>query len=46
VPGLARLADENDSFFFSVLSKEEQEELRAFLRALIDKHGLSIVPVD
>jgi len=46
VPGLARLADENDSLFFSVLSKEGQEELRALLRALIDKHGLSIVPVD
>lgn len=46
VPHLASLADENDSFFFSVLSKEEQEELRALLRALIDKHGLSIMPVD
>lgn len=46
VPILARLADENDAAFFAVMSGEEQERLRALLHALIDKHGLSTMPVD
>jgi len=46
VPALAHLADENDAAFFAVLSGEEQQELRALLRTLIDKHGLSTMPVD
>lgn len=46
VPHLASLADENDAVFFAVLSGEEQEGLRALLHALIDKHGLSAMPVD
>jgi DNA-binding MarR family transcriptional regulator len=46
VPVLARLADENDAAFLAVLSGEEQERLRALLHALIDKHGLSAMPVD
>lgn len=45
VPALALLADENDTAFFAVLSGEEQKELRALLHALIDKHGLSAMPV-
>jgi hypothetical protein len=43
---LAGLADENDVAFFAVLSAEEQDGLRDLLRALIDKHGLSAMPVD
>ena len=46
VPVLARLADENDTAFFAVLSDEAHERLRDLLYALIDKHGLSAVPVD
>jgi DNA-binding MarR family transcriptional regulator len=46
VPVLARLADENDAAFFAVMSGEEQERLRALLHALIDKHGLSTMPVN
>lgn len=46
VPVLARLADENDAAFFAMLSAEEHEEMRALLQCLIDKHGLSTVPVD
>jgi DNA-binding MarR family transcriptional regulator len=46
VPLLAGLADENDVAFFAVLSAEEQDGLRGLLRALIDKHGLSAMPVD
>ena len=46
VPVLARLADENDAAFFGVLSGEAHENLRGLLHALIDKHGLSAMPVD
>lgn len=46
VPVLANLADENDAAFFAVLSGAEQKQLRALLQALIDKHGLSAIPVD
>ncbi len=46
VPILARLADENAAAFFAVMSGEEQERLRALPHALIDKHGLSTMPVD
>lgn len=38
------LADKNDVAFFAVLSGEEQKELRAL--HVIDKHGLSAMPVD
>lgn len=46
VPRLAGLADENDAMFFAALTSEEQDELRRLLRTLIDKHGLSAMPVD
>lgn len=46
VPVLAALADQNDTAFFTVLSADEQAWLRNALHALIDKHGLSTVPVD
>lgn len=46
VPVLARLADENDRAFFTLLNDEEQARLRGLLHALIDKHELSAVPLD
>lgn len=46
VPVLARLADENDAALLAVLREDEQERLRTLLRALIDKHGLSVIPID
>lgn len=46
VPVLARLADKNDAAFFTVLSHEDRDRLRGLLQALIDRHGLSAVPVD
>jgi DNA-binding MarR family transcriptional regulator len=45
VPALARFADENDALFFAVLSGQEHETLRSLLCALIDGHGLSVMPV-
>lgn len=46
VPVLARLADENDDAFFTVLDQGRRGELRVLLQALIDRHGLSATPVD
>lgn len=46
VPALAGLADENDAAFFVVLGDEEQKRMRDLLKVLIDKHGLSGMPVD
>ncbi|MDE2301328.1 MAG: MarR family transcriptional regulator [Sphingomonadales bacterium] len=46
VPVLARLADNNDAAFFAVLSNQEQGHLRGILQVLIDRHGLSTMPVD
>jgi DNA-binding MarR family transcriptional regulator len=46
VPRLAELADENDATFFVVLGDDEQMRLRDLLHMLIDKHGLSAMPVN
>jgi DNA-binding MarR family transcriptional regulator len=46
VPLLAGIADRNDTAFFAVLNVEEQDALRGLLCALIDRHGLSAMPVD
>lgn len=46
VPVLARLADENDTAFFAVLNDRQQEGLRSLLHELIDRHELSVIPVD
>ncbi|MES1228320.1 MAG: MarR family transcriptional regulator [Armatimonadota bacterium] len=44
VPLLAALADENDSFFFDGLSKDEQARLRSLLLRLNQIHGWNDVP--
>lgn len=46
VPALAKFADDNDAAFFAGLSGEEQDRLRHLLHVLIDRHGLSGVPID
>jgi len=46
VPVIAEFAEDNDATFFAVLGGEEQERLRHLLHVLIDKHGLSGVPID
>lgn len=46
IPLLARLADENDATFFAVLSDEAHEQLRQLLHTLIDKHDLSVMPLE
>ncbi len=46
VPKLAGIADENDRFFFSALSKSEKEHLRNLLLKLTDAHTLTENPVE
>jgi DNA-binding MarR family transcriptional regulator len=46
VPALSKLADKNDVEYFGVLSAEERNALNRVLRALVERHGLSNVPVD
>ncbi len=46
VPKLAKLADQNDEEFFSVLSKAERSQLKGLLQKLADHHEFKIVPIE
>ncbi len=46
VPRLARLADANDSEFFTCLNEKEQTTLVHLMRKLVAHHGLTQVPID
>ena len=46
VPQLAALADANDAEAFGVLSTEEHAHLDRLLKLLVERRGLSSVPVD
>lgn len=46
VPKLAKLADENDREFFSVLSKTERQTLKEILKRVVALHKLSGMPMD
>lgn len=46
VPKLAALADENDHHFFSVLSAEEQQQLKHLLAKLAQTHQLITTPIE
>ena len=46
VPKLARIADENDEAFFSVLSKGERKSLMETLEKLAELHKLTANPVE
>ncbi|MCF1709417.1 MarR family transcriptional regulator [Tabrizicola sp. J26] len=46
VPRLAALADANDAEFFGVLTEVERGALLHLLKTLIDRQGLSTIPVD
>jgi DNA-binding MarR family transcriptional regulator len=46
VPQLARLADENDRAFFSVLPQPAQEQLLRAMRLLVEHHKLKQLPTD
>ena len=46
VPALARLADENDDFYFGHLTEGERETLKGLLRTLVTAAELNALPVD
>ncbi|MCW7470525.1 MarR family winged helix-turn-helix transcriptional regulator [Leptospira kanakyensis] len=46
VPKLSEIADENDSAFFSLLSKSDKEELRKTLVKLAEAHKLNLNPIE
>ena len=46
VPKLASLADANDAEFFDHLAPEDRAALLRILRAIVQKRGLTSVPVD
>ena len=46
VPILARLADRNDAEFFDSLSPGERDALLRILRGIVERRGLSTLPLD
>lgn len=46
IPVLASLADENETEFFCVLTKEEHEALNRILKVLAERRELKAIPVD
>ena len=46
VPKLAKLADENDESFFSVLTRSEQRDLMNTLQKLAELHKLNTNPIE
>lgn len=46
VPKLAKLADENDESFFSILSQSEQKKLMNILKKLAELHKLNTNPIE
>jgi len=45
VPGLARLADQNDAEFFGVLTLSERRTLLQILKKMAVRHGLKRLPI-
>ncbi len=46
VPKLAALADRNDEQFFGHLKTKERAQLQAMMQGIVDRRGLSKVPVE
>jgi len=46
VPGLAALADKNDAEFFDHLTAKDRTALLRILRGIVEKRGLTSLPVD
>jgi DNA-binding MarR family transcriptional regulator len=45
VPGLARLADENDHEFFGHLTSDQKSQLQTLLQDLVRRHGWKDLPL-
>lgn len=46
VPELARLADENDAFFFAHLSEDQRKTLMVLMKDLVHHHQLKKIPTE
>lgn len=46
LPLLARIADENDEHYFSVLTHSERATLDTLLKTLVERRGLAATPLD
>lgn len=46
VPKLARLADENDEYFFGHLSKKQIDEMKHALKEIVNRFGFDKRPID
>lgn len=46
VPKLAKLADENDESFFSILTSSEQKNLMIILKKIAEYHKISTNPIE
>ncbi|WP_164852402.1 hypothetical protein [Rheinheimera riviphila] len=46
MPQLAQLADDNDDYFFGILTTDEQQQLRQLLEKLRSHHQLLTRPVE
>lgn len=46
VPELARLADENDAFFFAHLSEDQRKAVMELMKNLVNRHQLKKVPTE
>ena len=46
VPELAKIADENDAFFFKHLTKKEVELMSHILKDVVTRHGFKAKPLD
>lgn len=44
VPKLAKIADENDAFFFSHLSKGQSEQIMKILKDMVTRFGFNRIP--
>ena len=46
VPKLARLADENDAFFFAHLSAQQRDELMTVMKDIVRQQHFKLIPVE
>ena len=46
LPQLARMADDNDEYFFGALAPEEKAALRSLLRKVAGAHRITRIPVE
>jgi DNA-binding MarR family transcriptional regulator len=46
VPELAKLADDNDAYFFDCLSPSDRETLERLLKRMVERGQMTVTPID